>query len=81
MENVQSLDDEIRTLVAGILEMDAGGIDGDARLVQDLGMDSMLALEIVASIEKRYKVKLPESALPTVKTLNSVIELAKQHVR
>ena len=80
MGSVQSLDDEVRGLVGGILELEPGQINGDAHLVQDLGMDSMMALEIVASIEKRYKVKLPESVLPTVTTLNRVIELAKQHV-
>ena len=79
MSQVQSLDDEVRGLVAVILEVDPAQIDGEAKLVEDLGMDSMMALELVASIEKKFKVKLPESVLPTVKTLNSVIELAKQY--
>ena len=80
MSQASSLDDEVRDLVTGILELEPGQIDADARLVEDLGMDSMMALEIVASIERKYKVKLPESELPNVKTLNRVIELAKGYV-
>ncbi len=80
MSQVQCLDDEIRNMVANILEMEPGQIDAEARLVEDLGMDSMMALEIMASIEKKYRVKLPESVLPNIKTLNRVIELAKQYV-
>lgn len=78
--SVAHLEDDIRSLVAEILERDPGQLDPDARLVEDLGMDSMMALEIVASLEKRYKIRLPEQELQEVKTLNRVIELAKRYV-
>ena len=81
MSPVQCLDDEVRNLVAAILEVEPGQIDAEARLIEDLGMDSMMALEVVASIERKYKVKLPEAELPNIKTLNRVIEIAKQYVR
>lgn len=80
MPEVQQLDEEIRQLVANILEREAAEIDADAQLVEDLGMDSMMALEIVASIERKYRVKLPEAELANVKTLQRVIELAKRYV-
>lgn len=80
MPEVQQLDDDIRHLVAEILEREPSQIDPEARLVEDLGMDSMMALEIVASIEKKYRVKLPEAELANVKTLQRVIELAKRYV-
>ena len=80
MPEVQQLDDDIRHLVAEILEREPSQIDPDARLVEDLGMDSMMALEIVASIERKYRVKLPEAELANVKTLQRVIELAKRYV-
>lgn len=78
--SVAHLEDDIRSLVAEILERDPGQLDPDARLVEDLGMDSMMALEIVASLEKRYKIRLPEQELQEVKTVNRVIELAKRYV-
>ena len=81
MEQVQSIDEDVRAMIAGILEMEPSAIDGDAQLVQDLGMDSMMALEIVAGLEKKYRIKLPEAVIPTVKTLNSIIALTKQYVR
>ena len=78
--NVVNLEEEIRGLVAEILETDPGALDPEARLVEDLGMDSMMALEIVAWIEKRYKIVLPEQELQEVRTLQRVIELAKRYV-
>ena len=78
--SVANLDEDIRSLVAEILEREPSQVDPEARLVEDLGMDSMMALEIIASLEKRYKIRLPEQGLQEVKTVNRVIELAKRYV-
>jgi len=69
------LNDEIRALVAEILEMEPEEVSMEAHFVKDLGMDSMMALEILASIEKKYKIVIPEEALPKFTDLNTTIEI------
>ncbi len=76
-----NLDQEIRELIADIIEMPAEKIEPDAKLVEDLGMDSMMALEILATLEKKFKIKLPEEDLPKITTLNKTIELTKKYVK
>ena len=44
---------DIRQLVAEILESEPSEIAESANFVKDLGMDSMMALEILAGIEKK----------------------------
>lgn len=75
---INNLEKEIRSLVAEILEIDEGKIKPEARFVEELGMDSMMALEILASVEKRYKVKIPEEYLTKVTSLKSMVEIAKK---
>ena len=72
-----NVEQDIRNLVAEILEVESAEIDGDAKFVQDLGMDSMMALEILASIEKKYRVVIPEEMLPKFTDLNTTIGLVK----
>ena len=81
MKHSSSLEEEIRKLVAGIVELEPEKIDLDAHLVKDLGMDSMMALEILAAIEKRYKIRIPESDLPKITSLNKAIEVARKYVK
>ena len=81
MPETRQFEQEIRDLIADIIEMEPDQIDPDASLVEDLGMDSMMALEILASIEKKYKIKLPEEELPKITTVNRAIELAKKYVK
>ena len=80
-EGLADLEAIIRKIVAEVLEVEPGTIEPDAKLVEDLGMDSMKALEIMAAIEKRFRIKVPEESLPKLTTLNQVIHIAKQHAR
>ena len=73
-----NLEKEIRSIVATILEMDEKKITPEANFMEDLGMDSMMALEILASIEKKYKIKIPEENLSKVTNLNNAVEIARR---
>ena len=76
-----NLEQDVKELIADIIEVDVAGLDPDASLVEDLGMDSMMALEILASLEKRFKIKLPEDELPKITTVNRAIEMARKYVK
>ena len=78
---VGNVDQQVLELIADILEMEPGKIDPNAHLVEDLGMDSMMALEILASIEKKFRIKVPEEDLPKITSVNRVIELTKKYVK
>jgi len=73
-----NLENEIRSIIAGILEVSEEKIGSDTRFMEELGMDSMMALEILASIEKKYKIKIPEEYLTKVTSLGSMVDIAKK---
>jgi len=73
--DVKKLENELKTLIAEIVEIGPEKITLEANFVEDLGMDSMMALEILASIEKKYKLRIPEENLTKITNLNKVIEL------
>ena len=73
-----NIEQDIRKLVADILETEPDDIDGDARFVQDLGMDSMMALEILAGLEKRYRIVIPEESLAKFVNLNATIKIVEE---
>jgi len=73
------LESEIRDLVAKITETDPEKITSGASFVEDLGMDSMMALEILAAIEKKYKIQIPEEKLGRISNLTEVMALTKEY--
>ncbi len=69
------LENDLKNIISEILEVEPGKITGEADFVEDLGLDSMMALEILASIEKKYKLRIPEENLAKITNLNKVMEL------
>ena len=68
---------DVRELVAEVLEVEPDEVKGDADFVKDLGMDSMMALEILAGIEKKYRIVIPEETLPKFTDLNTTVAIVK----
>ncbi len=71
--NDQDLRTELKTIIAEIIEVE--DFNDDDNFVTELGVDSMLALEIVARIEKRYRVRIPEDRFAQMQTFNAVVEI------
>jgi len=53
----------------------------NAHLFDDVGLDSLLALEIVATLERKYRIEVPEERIVDVTTLSAAIELVKEMLR
>lgn len=70
---------DIRALIAEIVEIPIERIKDDSSFA-DLGADSLMALEIVASIEKKYRIQVPEEELQRVKSFGDTIALVKEYL-
>jgi len=77
--NDEVLEQEIRAIISDVTEIEPEKITREADFVENLGMDSMMALEILAAIEKKYKIRIPEEKLMQLKNLKETINLTKEH--
>ena len=73
-----SIDTEIISMVSKIIKVPEDKIDPNAELFKDLGIDSLLGVEIFASLDRKYNIDIPENRLEKIKTLNDIIALAKE---
>jgi acyl carrier protein len=69
------LREKLRSIVAEVAEIDEVP---DGKPFKDLGIDSMMAIEIVADIERAYKIKVPETELEQITDLDSVVRLVQE---
>jgi len=79
--SAKQLENELRLLIAEIVEIEPAKITPKASFVADLGMDSMMALEILASIEKKYKLRIPEENLAKITDFDKVVELVTKFTK
>lgn len=66
---------ELKTLVAQVMDIEETNLGDEAHFIEDLGMDSLMALEIMVVLEKRYHVKFTEPELRKITCLRNVHEL------
>ena len=77
--NDEEIEKGVTSIVAEVTELDEKEIweKRDANFFQDLEIDSLLALEILALIEKKFKVQIPEEKLVDITSLSATIGLTK----
>ena len=70
-----NLKDELRQIITEVTEVE--DIPEDTSFA-DLGIDSMMAIEIVADVEKRYDVSISEEELPELTHLKAVYDKVQE---
>ncbi len=70
---------ELRALVAEVLEIQDDEITETSRFREDHEADSLRAIEILARIEKRYKVDIPQDKLASMTHLGALYDVVKQY--
>ncbi|QQR91419.1 MAG: acyl carrier protein [Myxococcales bacterium] len=74
LQQTNKLKEEIRSIIAEVSEIDE---IPDETPFQELGIDSMMAIEIVAEVERKYKISVPEQELQQITNLQNVFELVQ----
>ncbi len=72
-----NFEEEIKDMVAEILEVPVEKLTPDADFFKDLNVDSLKAIEIVAAFEKKYRVLIPEKDIPDIRNLGQLTEYTK----
>ncbi len=67
--------EDLRSTIAEILDVDASEVTDTADFKEDLDVDSLLALEILVTLERKYHVKMEESNLQLMRSLKVVHDL------
>jgi acyl carrier protein len=70
---------ELAEIVADVLEVEPGDLTDTGDFVEDYEADSLRAIEILARIEKRFRVEIPQSELAAMRTLKGVREVVDRY--
>ncbi len=69
------LREKLRAIIADVSEVDE---IPDQTPFKELGIDSMMAIEIVAEVERTYKLSIPEDELQRITHFSAVYDLVRE---
>jgi acyl carrier protein len=78
---------EIKAAIRGLIveiaqdmEIDEAKITDDAHFITDMGLDSMALLEVLATMEKKFSVTIPETEFPNIVSINKCAETVQKYI-
>ncbi len=73
--------EQVRHLVADILDLDPERVTDRAHFTRDLQVDSLMGLEVVVAMEKRYRIRISEQELKTITCLDDAYRILVEKLR
>ena len=80
MSEVAETEPRVRSIVAVHLDIDPKRLKPDARLGEDLCVDSLAAIELAMVLEDEFDIALPEEVLGCVRTYGDMVHLVGEKV-
>ena len=84
MTNGQITADHVRTemkkLIAVVTEREPEEVSDTAQFVDDLGVDSLMAMEVMVTVDKKFKINIPEEEFAQIRTVNDAVSTVMRHL-
>ena len=77
----QDVADGLREIMAARLGLPPEQLVPEARLVEDLGLDSLDAVELAISVERKFDIEVPEEELTKLKTVADMVALVQSRLK
>lgn len=66
---------KIKKIISEVAEIDEMEVNNEDDLVDDLGVDSMMAIEILTELEKIFEVSIPDEEVRKFTNINAICSI------
>jgi acyl carrier protein len=72
--------DEVKEILVDQLDIAQDSIELTSNLVDDLGADSLDAIDIVMTIEDQYSIEVPDEVIESMKTVEDIVSFIEANI-
>jgi acyl carrier protein len=69
---------EIKRLVANVTEREPDEISDTAHYMDELGVDSLMAMEVMIAVDKKFKIDIPEEEFNKATNVDESVAMVEQ---
>ena len=70
--------EKVKTIIANELGVDENKITPQARLTEDLGADSLDAVELIMAIEDEFEIEVNDEAAQKIHTVQDIVDYVEK---
>jgi len=71
---------EIKKLIATVTEREPEEISDDASFKDDLGVDSLMAMEVMISVDRKFKIDIPEEQFNEIDNVDAAVAAVRRYL-
>ncbi len=71
--------DQIKEILKDTMDIDESYITLDAKLKEDLELDSLDSVELIMSAEEEFGIEIPDEDVMNFKTVNDIVNYIEEH--
>lgn len=72
--------DDVRDVIVETVGCEAAAVTPEARLNEDLGADSLAAMELIMALEEKLDIEIDDAELDQFKTVNDLVSYLETKV-
>ena len=72
--------EKLKEILAEQLDVDTDSITKDSLLIEDLGADSLDAIDIVMSVEDEFKIEVPDEIIEKIETVGDMLNYIENNI-
>ena len=72
--------DKIKEILADQLDVDEDIVTLESLLVEDLGADSLDAMDIVMSVEDEFEIEVPDEVIENIESVNDIVSFIENNI-
>lgn len=73
--------DDVRDVIVETVGCEAAAVTLEARLNEDLGADSLAAMELIMALEEKLDIEIDDAELDQFKTVNDLVSYLETKVQ
>ena len=77
-EACPNLAQDIKELIASVTGLDPAQLTPEAKFWEDLGVDSIKAIEITVAMEKKFKIRVKDEQVAQITTVAKAVEIVQE---
>ncbi|MBQ9530594.1 MAG: acyl carrier protein [Eubacterium sp.] len=72
--------DEVKEILVDQLDINEDDIEMSSSLTDDLGADSLDAIDIVMTVEDQYSIEVPDEIIKSMKTVEDIVSFIESNI-
>lgn len=72
--------EEVKEILVDQLDVNEDDIEMESSLIDDLGADSLDAIDIVMTIEDQYSIEVPDEIIKNMKTVEDIVSYIENNI-